>query len=306
MADATFEAFFGIGGGGVGLFPLFPPKRATKNALLTGLDGFAADGDCIVPPVVAGAAAPLAYHNSAGGLVWSKVPTNINAACDNWGAFYMDSVDNLLWVTAIDDALSRNYLATIDAAGTVVVKGFFSGGTSLASGWYGNTAGGAKSGPSMWRTTQGTGNLYVTANGALIEIDSATGALVASTPGPNAVGWFQTSDEVALSVGAVGAGDAAASINSAIAVQMYTPGTTAANGPRRVRIYAPLHVGLPAFGPNAGVAPFAEIFAILHWRGELVFLMPSSVASTVGPAIFDRGDFTASADQLVLNYRMAV
>lgn len=304
MSEAS--DFFGSGGGnGIGLFPIFPPKRASKNQGRTGLDGYLANGDYFVPPASSGVAATLTYHSNTGTLIWSKVPTNINASCDNWGAFTFDGVDNLLWVTAIDDATGTNYLATINAAGTVIVKGSFAGGTSLSSGWYGNTAGGAKSGPSMWRDVEGVGNFFVTAQGALYELNYLTGAKVNTMLGPPEVGWFKTTGGVAFTVGAaVTPSLTSRGISSSILVQLYNAGSAAPDGVRAAKLYAPFEIGLPVFGPNAGSNAFVEKFAILHWRNELVFIMPSSIDYFVGPSIFDYDDFLEAADQLVLNYKM--
>ena len=185
--------FFGVGGT-IGIFPFFEsiPNIAFVE---TQPFGFSDNGDYFAMP--SGAATALEYRNNVNGLVWSITPTDINAAADGWISFKLDSVDNLLYITAFDESTNVVYLASINSAGTIVNIGTSSATTINLS--VVGTAWSSVSFPNMIRDAEGTGNFTMSIAGVVtLVINSATGAIISETAitAGQAIGAFTSTEGV--------------------------------------------------------------------------------------------------------------
>lgn len=301
MADARFDEFFGVGGGSVGLFPVFPPKRGLEGFLDRYPEGFLGNGDTFTLPQAIGVAGDVIYKNNAGATVWTKVPTDINAAATNWLSFALDSVDGLLWVVAFAEATDTLYTATINAAGTVIVKGSAVTTTPLASasqGWGGSTSN--RRGASMWRAVEGVGNWTITAANFVAVINFTTGAIVSEQANlVNFVaGAFPSSHGAYFSPGST------ASLNDA---------SNVAGVSQTLRVIKPMAFNAARFGvtdlraPTSLGLPFndntngTDRYVHLQWAGDVLIVTPLAAASG---ALFDRVEYLTAVDTLVENYRL--
>lgn len=293
MADAQFESFFAAGGGGVGLFPVFPPATTWRSYASGQPRGFVGDGDYINLSL---SSAELRYFNNAGAQIWGKVPSDIAAGVDYWMTFNFDLVDGLLWVFAFNSTTEAVYTATINAAGTVVVKGSFTSTAALSvlNSWQNAGTVTTARGGSAWRTTPGAGNFTVITTGTVYVVDSATGAKVSETTAaavyPDAGSYPLASGHyLAVQTGLVGDGETS--------VVVYCPSLSP---PQLVEapIPAPRAVGLP-YTPGATVSSPVR-YAALQWAGKVYLRVPG----TSTPLAYDRLEFDEAVDALIANYRL--
>jgi hypothetical protein len=137
----------------------------------------------------------FARNPKSGATIWTVTHTNINAAADGWcPAEFLDTIDNALWVFALDSGTSppTTYVAKIALAnGAITNVGSFQ---STRIGQVG----------CVRRATMGSGNLllYVnsTGNGAIykLEISTTDGSLVSETAINASIGathYYMASDE---------------------------------------------------------------------------------------------------------------
>lgn len=175
--------------GGSGMWPTlqFPDLAGagtTKLGRYNVAPGFAGNGDYVVLPYSPITA--LSYYNNAGALVWTKAHTDINGAATGWVGITYDSIDNLLYVVALDSTTTpdRFHTASINAAGTITTIGY-----AQPSVDFNNTPGWLTGGTVITvgnsvvqRVANGSGNLYVRAMTGTglqeAEINIATGAFV--------------------------------------------------------------------------------------------------------------------------------
>ena len=209
--------FFGGGsGGGVGIFPAFPPAGYWNNDIIglagTAYDGailpygYANDGDFIVIPdaAITPASRALGYYNAAGTSVWSYTTASI-AGTAKWVSFMFDAVDSLLYVAYIDTATSGGVirLFSVNSTGTVVYGVAGSSILASASNYWGGDSIGANSAPILSRAAQGSGDFtlkmnthLVTFSGTTLDFVSKVNRFDATTlaarpiPGYPDVGWY--------------------------------------------------------------------------------------------------------------------
>lgn len=304
MADAEFEDFFGgAGGGGTGLYPVFPPKRPLANRSGGSPDGFNADGDYIQLPASLGLAT-LVYRDNANAIVWSITPTDINANCTDWMTFNLDSVDNLLWLLAMDTANDVIYTATIDAAGTITNVGNTAVATNLTQnpyGWISSTSNGRR-GASMRRAVQGVGNFTVVSNFVEFVIDSSNGSLVSETTLLAVIpGSFPSSDGIYFTPASVDNLSAASNIKGTQQqLLIRNPSAVDPTQFKQSTLLAPLWLGLPN-SQNLNNQP--DNYSQLQWRGEVLIVNPGTTLGNT-TVVFDPDEYLAAIDALVKNFRL--
>ena len=111
-------------GGGKGWYAeLEPPKPllkkvgSTTSAITNHMPTPENDGSFISIPVVVSGTELLARYNASAALVWSIDVTDVQAAADSWvWFFWLDTVDDAIWVIVRDVATSPDtlYLAKVD------------------------------------------------------------------------------------------------------------------------------------------------------------------------------------------------
>lgn len=185
----TTTGYWGV----FGMSGLIPSLQPLNNAMtkITPLDypyhfeGFSGDGDYFLIPTAS--TGPLIYYDNTGSSIFSISPSDINAVCDYWVGFTIDS--GVLYIVAVDVGTTPDtfYLASVDITGAVTNIGndqpsvdFINAGTYWGSGI---TAGATN----IQRAAVGSGNLFIrmTTNSATIgaeeaEINITTGAFVSS------------------------------------------------------------------------------------------------------------------------------
>lgn len=310
MADANFESFFGAGGGGVGLIPLFPPKRTLNNYTSGAPDGFTGNGDNIVLPTTISGGGNILYVNNAGTTVWTKASTDINAACDAWCTFNMDAVDAVLWVVAIATSTNKFYLATINSAGTIVVKGNATATATLTAagyGWVGGSSAATRGG-NMWRTTPGAGNFTLRLSAIDVVLNYTNGAIVSESAAKvdYLPGMFASTSGALFMPAGTPAANGASAITGALQ-ELYIRKPTSFDVRRYaagvLRVPAASSIGLPTDISTTTGGP--SFFTSLQWKGDVLLVRPGG-SSGGNPVLYDYLEYLAAVDTLMLNYRWDV
>lgn len=160
---------------------LSPPEPLLKeiNSITRfGIDLPTPDNDGTFIRLPSSGTAGLIKNDVTGTPVWTVVPADINAACDEWSnMFWLDTVDDAIWVWAADTNTSPNtmYLATVDLTtgavtniGTSQPTGDHYIYSSIGEYYY-------------TRASMGSGDLTVRVGESKVVINTGTGALTADT-----------------------------------------------------------------------------------------------------------------------------
>lgn len=292
--------FFGSGGI-VGLFPVFTPKRTMQSRVSGEPEGFLGNGDVIQLPTVVGATGTLTYRNNVNTIIWGPVvPTAIHANCTAWMTFSLDSVDALLWVVAQDDINNVLYLATIDAAGTIVNVGNAATTGNLAdvgTGWISVVS--QRSGANMLRAVEGAGNFTLHATNLRFEIDYTNGAIVTETALTDGkAGAFESTSGSTFNVGSTEALNAGTSSGTLQRFILRTPFSFDATRLATATLLAPLSLGLPN---SLGTV---DTYCALQWNGDVMLVNPGNASLGTQQVLYDTTEFRLAVDKLVSNFNM--
>lgn len=257
----TFFPGLGGIGGAAGLLPTFPP-RLNNVTNRWNPEGYNSDGDHFVLPTAP--SGNLVYNNAASVAQYTITPSSINALADNWLSFNLDSVDNLLYVTAFDESTDVIYLASVTSAGTIVNIGNATASTNLTSsihGWGGN-ANNAQ-GANMWRDTQGAGNFNLVSNQLILEINSSTGAIITETAVANLnAGCYLSTDNIYFQPrSTIRSGTAVFDAFQPLFFYRFLPSVT--NAVSILIADGPQNLGLPSITNGSG----EHRFTALRWKG---------------------------------------
>lgn len=302
MSDAS--EFFGTGtGNGIGLVPLFPPKRPLDQA---GMDGYINDNDRIILPTSSTTA--LEYRLKTSALVWTFTPATIQAGATAWVSFTMDSVDALLWVMVANG--TTTWLATIDVAGNRVVKGSAVNALPANALWYGIATSNARSGSALYRDVQGVGDFTLSAGDQSGVFSYINGAKL-SNFSSGYPGAFKSTSGAWVSVGGLEIESNPLYLSPKIGIQLriFRIAGVSPRGAATAKIYAPTVVGLPVFPfVSTSITTVDSIgFAALRWAGEVVLVLAGTPAGSNlarVPQVYDLDTFQESIDALVSNYKM--
>lgn len=291
MADANFEQFFGGGSLGVGPFPFFVSKL-NKSVTTSGGGkpfGFNDDGDWFDLSPNSGTG-NLVYKSNTNVSVWTKTPANIDASAETWLSFTYDSVDNLVYCIAVDDATDTMYLASINSAGTVVNIGNFNPAFSFIASSH--SWGLVTGSPNMIRASEGSGDFTVHLNEFTLVINSSTGALVSETPQTNdsEPGIFVSSLGVIFTL--LGRVNVLGTLVQIINIGKSHPDT--ANSNLMFDYNIPVFIGLPAGGGL--LVPMSH----LNWGGD-VLLSLGGVAN-IGSIRFDKAVYDDAVNVIARNF----
>ncbi|MCK5026313.1 MAG: hypothetical protein KAS15_06970, partial [Nanoarchaeota archaeon] len=172
--DAATKAYVDAAGGA-----LAPPTGLVKK-----INGLAYKGEFLPTPdndgsyivLPAGSTGTLYRYNTAGGIVWSVVRTDIGANVDSWtGVFWLDTDDSAIWVWAYDytTAPDTYYLAKIALAdGTVTNIGTCQPGDSR----FGNS----RTSYYSERASMGFGDLTIRDGDYKIVLNTTDGSIVSA------------------------------------------------------------------------------------------------------------------------------
>lgn len=294
MATNASAAF---GGGGNGIYPTFIPKRPIKSSVSGSPEGFVGDGDYFVFPQLVGVQ-PLEYRDANASLVWSILPTDINAACSHFSTFMLDSVDNLLWVVGLDNKANADlYLANINAAGTLTVVGSTTTTMNINSGrWIGVTS--SRSAPSLSRNTQGVGNFTFRTTAREIVLDSSDGSLISEDTLIGLVnGAFKSTSGVYFSPRSIISLSTASNIQGVYQDILVATPTNEAGILSGTSFRAPPTLGLPSTHNTSG----ANTYSHLQWKGDILLV---EAGNTLGSfALFDADEYLKAVDKFITTIR---
>lgn len=287
------ESIFGTSGS---FYPAINPSQTYTgpppdifNSDLNGVSGYLQDGDYVVLP--ASFTGTITYFDNTGNQIvagsWSGgiAHTDIDATCDGWVGFMMDASESLLYVAAVDSALQKIFLATVDAAGTITNIGAGITPTtpfSASPQWLNPTGNGATS---IYREGDGAGNIFVRLTSVSfieeIELNIATGALVTDTEvvtsrlshyktqKGNYIGYFGSQPLPTSSGGAQLMVDVGGS-----------------KGAIRIPLDYSTNIGSTSVGAMA-----------LQWNGRIVLVSPSE-SQIFGPRAYEVSIFNTWVDRL--------
>lgn len=294
MATNASAAF---GGGGNGIYPTFLPKRPIKSRSGGSPEGFVGDGDYFIFPQSVGVFA-LEYRDANAALVWSVLPTDINAACTDFSTFMLDSVDNLLWIVAIDNKANADvYLANINAAGTLTVVGNTATTIGINSGrWIGSTS--SRSAPSLSRQTEGVGNFTFRTTQKEIVLNSANGSLISEDTISGLInGAFKSTSGVYFSPRSIVSLSTASNIQGVYQDLLVATPTNEAGISSQTRFNAPAISGLPSNVNTNGV----DTYTHLQWKGDILLV---NAGTTLGSfALFDASEYLKAVDRFITTIR---
>lgn len=297
MAIQLASDFFGSGGGAVGIYPLFPPKRALNSRSLGRPEGFLGNGDYFSLPNALGTST-LEYRDVNASLIWSINPTDINAACTDWNSFCLDAVDNLLWVTAINNTANATiYLANINAAGTLTVVGSTATTIGLNAGrWIGSTSN--RAGASLTRETPGVGNFIVRTSQRELVLDYTNGSLVSEVTNTSLLqGAFKSTSGVYFSPQSLVSLSAASNIQGVYQNLALIVPTEFSTVYSQTRFKAPPTLGLPSNVNTNGV----DTYTHLQWKGDVLLVNPGTTIEAF--CLFDYGEYLQAVDSFIRNVR---
>lgn len=238
-------------------------------------EGFAGDRDYVELPE--GVTADVEYFNSAGVSQWTVVRSDLHANVDDWVGFTLDG--SLVYLVGVDEGTTPDtfYLASVDAAGTVINIGNGQPGSDFSStgvDWW-SVVGGAAGSTGIQRNAVGDGNILVrqrqTAGTEEMEINISTGAIVADpaviSSDFSTRGGHKTADGIYCGF-------------SAGVISLWT----AARG------IAYLSVDV-AVGDSMGHPDWAAIAKMVVWKTEVYGFQPGSTAGMMQPRIWLQTDF---------------
>ena len=279
---------------------IFTPKRVNLNRLGTAPDGFLRNGDMIITPTYGAEHASydyaaLVYKNNNNTTVWSKTAQDLSGSgADRFLSMTME--DDLLWVTTYDGTADIIYLATINAAGTVDVKGNTGAVGFAIYGWGYLGSGTNIQVPTMYRSAPGSSVFQLDLVGRTIAIGATDGSLHTAGILTNInAGAIRTTSGVYVSLkGNNEVGSAADSSTGHIEVRLYIPPKVATDPYLSSTVYLPLDCGLP-FAANDDTH-----WAFLRWNDEIL-IYNFYGCSPVG-CIYDESVLIKQLDALVSRY----
>ena len=249
-------------------------------------EGFAGNGDYVRFPTSGGNSA-VGYYDNVDALQWSKTPTNINAACNNWVGMTFDETDGLIYVVAVNTGTSPNtyYTASINSAGTIVNIGNDQPSSDFSTNPEFAIAITASGSSGIQREEDGSGNLFARSSdlpAEEAEINISTGVFV-SDPAeifPNYVPISLLSALLYKNSDGVYIGHVKGNSNGFLNTQVAKTTVTMIN--------FPMGLGLPFHSSG---------LKITAWKSSVLFHEVSRVSSS-GPFGFDRTEFDAWLNDL--------
>lgn len=277
-----------------GFFPVFVadstyrgPPTAVADLDGSHVGGFLNNGDYIALPI--SSADTIDYFNNAGTQVvtgaWAGglALTEINAACDKWVGPMFDATASLIYLCGVDVTTTPDtyYFATINAAGTLTNIGNAQITTDFASTPDFNISSASAGAACLYRTADGSGNLFVRVVTASIiqqaEFNISTGALVADTS-TIISGTFTCPYKTAN--------------GNFVGISQYTVANTSAaiyiGGNSIAMTQAGLNTGI---GGSPSTSPY-----VLQWGGRVIIATGVSSVDYYGPRAYAVTEFDSKID----------
>jgi hypothetical protein len=239
-----------------------------SNANAVTVSGFVGDGDYFLLPT--SSTGNLTYNDKdgnnivAGSWAGSLARTEIDATCDNWIGWQLDKTDGLMYCCAHDTGLDKFFIASINAAGTLVNLGAGAiPATSFTSTPKWDIAGNGGA-TCIWREKDGVGNIFIRATAAFgleeLEINIATGAIVTDT---------------------VRVADGIAHYKTASGLYIGNFAYIAANSVISIHLSGASSAARPVYPMNKGVSGGAAGLFPMQWDGRIVFGLKSGTRSAI-------------------------